>query len=245
MYAPPPFGRIKVTAICVAIIGLLLASIVSVRFAVSDFTVAGVDAKFIAAYAGAFRGGELIKLSDQSRWLGDIKKASSLAPNSPLPHELAFQIHGTLLSLMEKLEVGQIIDQITSAITDAKSALVLRPSSGNAWANLALAESWLMLPGTLSPGFSQALENAAKFGPWEREVSMVVVDLGFATWENATPVARQATEAAMVRLGLRYPEEVMTAAEKRGMQAVACGYARWQKHPKCQTFLQAGPALLS
>lgn len=238
-----PTFRLKAVAGAVVVAGLLLASVFSIRFALADATAANVDAAFTTAYVDAYRGGAVIKLSDQARWLDEIKHANALAPANGAHHELAFQIHGTSLSLMEKLEVAQIIDQIKSAVRDAQNALVQRPMSPNAWANLALAESWLMLPGTVSPGFSQAMENAVRFGPWEREVSMVVVDLGFATWDVATPAARQATEATMLRLGLRYPEEVITAAEKRGKLALPCGNTRWQKHQKCRDFLNAGPVL--
>ncbi len=235
---------VKAVTAAVAVAGLLFASILSIRFALADVTAANVDEAFTTAYLDAYRGGAVIKLSDQARWLDEIKRANALAPANGAHHELAFQIHGTSLALMEKLDVPQIIGQIKSAAGDAQNALVRRPMSPNAWANLALAESWSMLPGTVSVGFSQAMENAMRFGPWEREVSMVVVDLGFATWDIATPAARQATEATMMRLGLRYPEEVMTAAEKRGKLVLPCGNSRWQKHKKCQDFLPS-PAVLA
>ncbi len=238
-----PRMGVKAMTVGVAVAGLLLASVFSVRFALADATAANVDTAFTTAYVAAYRGGAVIKLSDQSRWLNDIKQANHLAPASGAPHELAFQIHGTSLALMEKLDVPQIIGQIKSAASDAQNALVRRPTSPNAWANLALAESWSMLPGTVSVGFSQAMEKAMLFGPWEREVSMVVVDLGFATWDIATPAARQATEATMMRLGLRYPEEVMTAAEKHGKLVLPCGNSRWQKHKKCQDLFTASAVL--
>ncbi len=229
--------RVNAVTVVVAVMGLLFASILSIRFALADATAANVDEAFTTAYLDAYRGGAVIKLSDQARWLDEIKQANALAPANGAHHELAFQIHGTSLALMEKLDVSQIIGQIKSAAGDAQNALVRRPMSPNAWANLALAESWSMLPGAVSVGFSQAMDNAMRFGPWEREVSMVVVDLGFATWDITTPAARQATEATMMRLGLRYPEEVMTAAEKHGKLVLPCGNSRWQKHKKCQDLL--------
>ena len=75
-----PTLRVKAVAGAVVLAGLLLASVFSIRFALADATAANVDAAFTTAYVDAYRGGAVIKLSDQARWLDEIKHAIALAP---------------------------------------------------------------------------------------------------------------------------------------------------------------------
>ena len=100
-------------------------------------------------------------------------------------------------------------------------AVAQRPSSPYAWANFAWAK---YQAGRIDRELMTALAHAARLGPWEKEVQLVVVDLGFALWAESPP-SLQATVMTTAKNAQRYwANEVAVIAERRGRLAAVCGF---------------------
>lgn len=214
------------------LIMLAVAAVFAARFAVSAGLADSVEVAHIAANQRLWRTAEPVALTDHMQRLDDLAKAQRLAPSDAAPYELAARLHATPV-----MAGGQTATAPLMAREALLAALVRRPASGYAWAKLAAAEYALMPPGRLTDGFLQAHANAARFGPWEFEVLVTVVDLGLATWNETTAGGKAVTEGAITRLGLRNPDDVMNIAVRRGGLAQICDKPRWQAKPECGQFL--------
>ena len=210
---------------------LFVAAVFAVRFAASNLLVEGVDAAQGAAYRRQSQLTEPISQADQLHWLNDLATAQRLAASDAAPHDLARRVHLTPVQAGD-----QTFTSPSFARAALQAALVRRPTSGYGWAHLAAVEYGLMPAGKLTDEFLQAHANAAQFGPWEREVLAVVVDLGLATWNETTAGSKAVTEGAIARLGLRHPDDVLAFAVRRGGLAQICDKPRWQEKPQCQGF---------
>lgn len=100
-------------------------------------------------------------------------------------------------------------------------ALVLRPVSPYAWANLATA---LYLYGDTSERFESALRNAAALGPSQPNAQFTVALYGLAVYDEVSPATREAIQK-MVAAGMRRaPGDMLAIAQRRGRLDVACRY---------------------
>ncbi|MDK9704387.1 MAG: hypothetical protein OEL20_14730 [Sulfuritalea sp.] len=63
-----------------------------------------------------------------------------------------------------------------------------RPTSSHTWGNLALAKQSL---GEIDSEFYAALEQSARYGPWESPVLMIGLQLGLGAWDRASPAQRE------------------------------------------------------
>jgi hypothetical protein len=75
-------------------------------------------------------------------------------------------------------------------------ALMERPTSPFAWANLALSKLYL---DEQDDELIQALGRAEELGPWEPEVQQTVVFVGLAVWNRLNPAQQAAVVRAMGR----------------------------------------------
>jgi len=83
-----------------------------------------------------------------------------------------------------------------------RAAVRLRPGASHSWAKIAL------LAGRLPEAdaeFGAALRNAARLGPWEPDVQLVVAEAGFTQWARLTHSAtasgnRPASSAMLAQL---------------------------------------------
>ncbi|MFA4968304.1 MAG: hypothetical protein WC540_01625 [Sulfuritalea sp.] len=69
-----------------------------------------------------------------------------------------------------------------------RRALRQRPTASQTWVNLALAKQSL---GELDGEFFAALEQSARYGPWEPPVLVIGLQLGLGAWDRASPAQRE------------------------------------------------------
>ena len=110
-------------------------------------------------------------------------------------------------------------------------ATVLRPTSPYAWANRAWSRYYL---GLIDAEFYAALDNAIRLGPWEREVQLVVVDLGLGLWP-VMPSDLRVKILGMVHRGQRrYAQDFIKIATRYGRLAEVCDFEKLATLPACK-----------
>ncbi len=126
---------------------------------------------------------------------------------------------------------GGIGSQRAKALEQYSLATVLRPTSPYAWANLAWTRYYL---GQVDAEFYRAMVNAIQLGPWEPEVQFVVVDLGFALWDEM-PADLRPKVLTMAKNGQRrYAPQILAIAQKRGRLADVCAFENLAKMVACK-----------
>jgi len=70
----------------------------------------------------------------------------------------------------------------------SRRALQQRPMASQTWANLALAKQSL---NEIDAEFFTALEQSARYGPWEPPVLLLGLQLGLGAWDRASPAQRE------------------------------------------------------
>lgn len=69
-----------------------------------------------------------------------------------------------------------------------RRALRQRPTASQTWVNLALAKQSL---GEIDGEFFTALEQSARYGPWEPPVLLLGLQMGLGAWDRASPAQRE------------------------------------------------------
>jgi hypothetical protein len=69
-----------------------------------------------------------------------------------------------------------------------RRALRQRPTASQTWVNLALVKQSL---GEIDDEFFTALEQSARYGPWEPPVLLLGLQTGLGAWDQANPVRRE------------------------------------------------------
>ena len=143
--------------------------------------------------------------------------AQQLEPGNP---DIPEQLGGLYALKVRNGGAGGIIgNQGAKALEQFSSAVVMRPSSPYAWANLARIK---YDQGQVDDIFYRALDNAMRLGPWERDVQFAVVDLGFALWDKA-PTALRPRILSVVQNGLtRDAAQMLVIAQRHGRLAEVC-----------------------
>lgn len=111
------------------------------------------------------------------------------------------------------------------------SAVVMRPTSPYSWANLAWTKFHLK---QIDAEFYRALDSAIRLGPWEPEVQFVVVDLGFALWEQLPAEMRPQILATAQNGQRRYATQIIEIAKRRGRLADVCKFEKLATMPVCK-----------
>jgi hypothetical protein len=142
----------------------------------------------------------------------DLSRAIQLSPADPGLREL--------LGIMElrRARSGEAVERAHGHLA---SALVMRPTSSYAWANVVVASYQL---GRTNEVFEAALRNAVLMGPSEPEVQAVVADHGLAVWDEVAPGTRAAIESAIAAGMKRNPMEMLKISVRRGRLQPACGH---------------------
>ena len=87
--------------------------------------------------------------------------------------------------------------------------------------------------GQLDTELYVALQNAINLGPWEPEVQFVVVDLGFALWDEM-PIDLRPQILALAENGQRrYAAQIVAIAQKRGRLTEVCKLEKLATLPAC------------
>jgi hypothetical protein len=88
--------------------------------------------------------------------------------------------------------------------------------------------------GQVDAEFYLALQSAINLGPWEPEVQFVVVDLGFALWEQM-PTDFQPQVMTLAQNGQRrYATQIVAIAQRRGRLPEACKIEKLAAMPACK-----------
>ncbi|QJR11691.1 hypothetical protein DSM104443_02773 [Usitatibacter rugosus] len=105
------------------------------------------------------------------------------------------------------------------ALDHFTAALTQRPSSPYTWASIADVRYRL---GSTTGDYEQVLLNAVLLGPNEPEVQRIVVDYGFALWDDIGPETKAAVLQAIASGMRRNPMEMLKISERRGRLSLAC-----------------------
>ena len=150
-----------------------------------------------------------------------LTRAQHLEPGNPATAEQLGSLFA--LNVRDAATGNAIGSQRARALEQYSMAVAMRPTSPYSWANLAWTKYYL---GQVDAAFYRALDNASRLGPWEPEVQFVVVDLGFALWDEL-PVEWRARILTTARNGQqRYAAQIAAIAQKRGRLADVCKFEK-------------------
>lgn len=172
------------------------------------------------------RTGGLPSMVEWQETAAELAQARRLDPANPRMAEQEGQLY-----LATVKDGTRIKDFGLRAIAPFAEAVALRPSSPYAWSNLAWAKYYV---GQVDKMFFAALSNAARLGPWEKEVQLQVVDLGLALWNEMPAAARGEVLATARNAQRRFAAEVVAIAQRRGRLAEVCGFEQTATKPACK-----------
>ena len=138
--------------------------------------------------------GQRIRGDEGMRVTQYLNKSLDYSPNNPWPLEELGTLQ--LRSMSTATDPGLAVAAARSAKADFRMALVERPTSPFAWANLALSKLYL---DEQDDELFHALQRAEELGPWEPEVQQPVVFVGLAVWNRLNPAQQAAVIRAMDR----------------------------------------------
>ena len=120
----------------------------------------------------------------------NVSQAAQLMPGNPAYFETLGQLHQIKLTQnTDDLSIEQMSAHIRAAADYYSRAISARPTWPYYWGNLALEE--YRRGNYTSPEYNGALANAARFGPWKKDVQRLVADLGSETWDFLEPDTRR------------------------------------------------------
>lgn len=123
-----------------------------------------------------------------------LAKSLHYSPNNPWSLEEMGTFHLRRMSAATDSRLA--VAAARSANVDFHMALMQRPTSPFAWANLALTKLYL---DERDDELIQALGRAEELGPWEPEVQQTVVFVGLAVWNQLNPAQQATVVRAMER----------------------------------------------
>ena len=204
---------------------LVAASIIAARWGMANAV--ATDALSVkAAWQDRFvQSGQLPTGHERENVLAELNAARGLDPRNPELMEQAGILLAMPVAVADAGLVGKpsgaIKVQVQQEVINAFSAAVVaRPVSAYAWANLAVSK---YQAGQVDAFLYRALENAARLGPWEPDVQLVVTDLGFALWDEMPQALQLVVIQMATNAQQRYADKVFGIAERRGRMAVVCG----------------------
>jgi tetratricopeptide (TPR) repeat protein len=203
------------------------------QLALVAFAVAALAALFLlAGRAGLSDVARVQAEREMRQWsaaAGEPEAAQWRSARESIERGLAWvQGDPNLFELAAKLHYGfdprgepNYVERHELALQYLERALVLRPASPYAWANLALVRYRL---GRDPASVMAAARNAAMLGPWEPEVGFAIADAGLALWDELPAPDQAMVGGAIARASRRAPVEVLRIAEKRGRLATSCQF---------------------
>lgn len=147
----------------------------------------------------------------------DLGKARDLDPANPNLHEDLgrFQAGRVERDNAYDPEVRAMRQQ---ALMRFRQALELRPTSGHAYANVALMKYRL---GEIDQEFSQSLQQAMRRSPWEPQVQLLGIELGLATWQALADSSRE-----MLKQAIQVQGQWQLVRQKPALQSLLKRYRR-------------------
>lgn len=211
---------------------LTAASAWTVAHAIADETVELVNGQLNQLNIERFNTGIAPSSERMAALEAQLVQATKFAPANGY-HQGALV---RLALVPQRQASGVDITQTKLALSAASQFVVNQPSSGYAWASLAATADTLHAQGLLTKGLpfiERALNNAFRYGQYERSVLTTVLDIGFANIASLSPATLQNIKVATHNLSLHTPDDVMTLAVKRGSLLTVCKEARLIKHALC------------
>lgn len=220
----------RVMAVILGVI-LLGFCVLSARWGIADQIAIDAMAYQTTIQEGVARTGAHISAIDANLVVTGLLSAHRLDPANPA---IAEQLGGAYtLDVRADTPDGAVTRQWAKAYESYSLANVLRPSSPYAWANRAWTKYYL---GQVDKAFYLSLQSAINLGPWEPEVQFVVVDLGFALWDEM-PMDFRPQVAAMAQNGQRrYASQIVGIAQKRGKLSEVCKFEKAALTAACKAF---------
>ncbi len=114
---------------------------------------------------------------------------------------------------------AQADSELREALAHFRRALVLRPSSAYTWASAALLELRL---GELDDEFSRAAARAARLGPWEPEVQLILADIAFNSFDRLRATDRPIVLRAVANGLRRQGDAIFDIASRSGRTDLFC-----------------------
>lgn len=210
--------------------GLLLAMWVAITLGRAASLGDGVLEDQVEWQGRQAKSGDLPSLREWEESFAELAQARKLDPRNP---QLAEQLGQLYLAGVKN---GSEVTAFGSrAIEPFVEAVAMRPSSPYAWANLAWAKYY---SGQVDKVFYAALANAARLGPWEKEIQLIVVDLGLALWNDLPADLRAEISVVAGNAQLRMATEVVAIGQKRGRLGEVCGLEKTRLTDTCKSFVR-------
>lgn len=154
-----------------------------------------------SAYQGLDRAaarGELLRGEEWTRVMKYLTDSLRYSPRNPWTLE---EMGALQLRRMRELTDSRLhMVAARSANVNYHMALIERPTSAVAWANLALTKFYL---GEQDDELFAALRHADELGPWEPEVQQLVLFVSLAAWDKLGTAQRAAVVRTLERAAQR------------------------------------------
>ena len=154
----------------------------------------------------------------------NVQYANDLMPGNPQYLEALGHLHRLSLSLFANdLTNEELEAHAGTSRTYYRAAVANRPTWPYYWGNLALED---YRRGRYSTeGFSRALANTARFGPWKNDAQRLVLDLGGDTWEFLSGEAQRQYVLNLERSLHRQPENTLQIVNEFNLWPDLCRVA--------------------
>lgn len=217
-----------------SVIGALLlvgGCVLCARWGSADLIVTDAMSRQAILQGEAARTGDPIIAKDADDVIASLLHAQRIDPNNPATAEHLGGAYTIDVQYTRQQGSNRAVTrQWAKAFEQYSRAVALRPTSPYAWANRAWTKYY---QGQLENELYVALQNAINLGPWEPEVQFVVVDIGFALWDEM-PVDLRPQVIALAQNGQRrYAAQIMAIARKRGRLAEVCKLEKLASLPAC------------
>ncbi len=210
--------RVKTILVTAGIAMLAILGWISMRHGWADLRAAQAHVPLWAAIKGTKR----LSAEEWARAEAHLQQALVLDPGDPsIMEDLGLLEMNRALVSRPRVAAG-----LERAVGYFRQSLRARPSSPYAWANLALAKSWL---GALDVEFLYAIERAATLGAWEPEVQLTLDNIGFRAWDRLPPASRETLHQTMRRSLKRQEQVLFDMAAHFGRMDVLCATPEIQR----------------
>ena len=214
---------------------LLFLGVLCARWGFADLIVTDAMTRQAFLQGEAARTGVPVTSKEADEVIASLLRAQRIDPNNPATAE---QLGGAYtIDVRETDQQGSnraVTREWAKAYEQYSRAVALRPTSPYAWANRAWTKYY---QGKVDMALYVALQNAINLGPWEPEVQFVVVDLGFALWDEM-PIDLRPQVLDLAQNGQRrYAAQIVAIAQKRGRLTEVCKLQKLAALPACISHL--------
>ena len=230
---PEPGARnvVALWAAGAAAVILLFLGVLCARWGFADLIVTDAMARQAFLQGEAARTGVPVTAKEADEVVASLLRAQRIDPNNPATAE---QLGGAYtIDVQDRRQQGSnraVNREWAKAYEQYSRAVALRPTSPYAWANRAWTKYY---QGKVDMELYVAMQNAINLGPWEPEVQFVVVDLGFALWDEM-PIDLRPQILTLAQNGQRrYATQIVAIAQKRGRLTEVCKLEKLASLPAC------------